>query len=128
MSRARQIALCCVALAPLLSSLPGLTAVASDTGHAGLTPCHSAADAPAMHDDSCALGCDSNPVPESPTPDWAPGNRRSTEDDERSPACAAPAFGTPFAAKPVSNLAIGPRAPRRLAAATPVTRHDILRD
>ncbi|UCG73641.1 MAG: hypothetical protein JSV45_04520 [Chromatiales bacterium] len=128
MPTTRQLAVCCIALALLLSGLPGLTAAASDSGHAGLTSCHAEADAPAMHDDGCAMGCDSNPVPESPIPDWAPGNRRNTEDDEQSPACPAPAFGTPLAAQPVASIAIGPRAPPRLATATPVARHDILRD
>lgn len=125
MSVARPFVFCCVALALLLAGVPSLGAAGSAAGPAA---CHSAANAPALHDTDCALGCDSHPAPESPAPDWAPASNRPTEDDGQSPACLAPAYRLQFAATPVCITPCGPRAPPGLDATTPVARHDILRD
>lgn len=121
---ARHIAFCCVALALLLGGLPSLGAAA----HQAPTPCHSDTDAPGLHDADCALGCESNPAPDSPTLDWAPASTRRGDDESQDPIALSPAYRLQFAATPVAVTSIGPRAPPCLDAATPVARHDILRD
>ena len=126
---ARQFASCCVALALLLGGLPSLGATGNGAaGHQTPTPCHSDTGGPGLHDTDCALGCDSNPRPDSPSLDWAPASARLSDDEAQGPGAPAPDHRLQFAATTGSTGSLGRRAPPRLSAATPVARHDILRD
>lgn len=124
----RPWAFCCVALALLLNGLSGFAAAGTRAAPDGPAPCHSAADTPSLHDADCALGCDTSPSPDSPSLHWAPAHERSGQDNDPLPGITASAWYLQLATTPVSFASPGPRAPPRLPGATPVARHDILRN
>lgn len=129
MVNARQFIACCIALALLLAGIPGhaMPAEAATSG-AGPAPCHMGGDSPALHDADCASGCDSSPAPAAPGQGWAPASTRGNADDRDEASTLPPALGPPMATALRGADPAHLRGPPPLRVATPVARHDVLRD
>ena len=128
MDLARRWIVCCTALTLVFAALPAPAAAAGDPAAAGPMPCHADGMGPNAHDLDCATGCDSAPVPGEMLPDWAPGPARGGQDlPDPIGLLSAPDLVPRPAGLSTANLH-RPRAPPALSGATPVARHDVLRD
>ena len=128
MERFRQLTVCCIALVLLGAALPAPALVATADATAPDMPCHMDAGGPVLHDDECAIRCESAPAGNLPGPDWAPASLRQT-DDERDSGHAVTALACGQSSRLHTVLSrYAPRAPPTPGAATPVARHDVQRD
>ena len=125
----RQSALCCAAIVLLLGGLSSLAATIGTVDAPGAeAPCHTAHPAPALHDQDCAMGCQSAPGPVWPEPDWAPAAGRGGDEDRPDATATAPERGSLSPPLFRDSAPQGDHAQPALPCATPVARHDVLRD
>ena len=115
---------CCIALAVLVQAAPALGLPGTEPA-GPILPCHDSGDAPLLHDEHCALGCDSAPIDDNSVA-WATPVRPA-EPEPDSTALAAVSH-SPIPAKATLTQTWTARAPPPVLRATPVARHDVLLD
>jgi len=113
---------CCTAIALLAGAFPVPAATSAPAAAGDLAPCHTVSPAPTSHNDHCAQGCDSTPLPDGSGPDWAPQTSRQPDLDKEPGKLLTPAYRREFEAASPRQIDAPPRAPPGAVPATPVTR------